>query len=45
MFPWVLSVNTTKADIAKVEQATNEINVDICVTLANLSSVGVRRLP
>ena len=45
MFPCVLSVNTIYAEIARIMQDTSEIKVDTCVTLANLSSVGVRRLP
>jgi hypothetical protein len=45
IFPSVLSVNTTYAETANVVQATSEINVDMCVTLANLSKVGVRKLP
>ena len=45
MLPRVLSVNTRNAEMAKVMHATREINVEMCVTLANLSSVGVWRLP
>lgn len=45
MLPCVLSVKTTYAEMARVMQETNEIKVDTCVTFANLSRVGVRRLP
>lgn len=33
------------AEMARVVQATSDTNVDMCVTLANLSKVGVRMLP
>lgn len=45
IFPWVLFVNTRNAEIASVQHATSDMAVDICVTFANRSSVGVRRLP
>ena len=45
MFPWVLSVKTMYAEMARVMQETSEIKVDTCVTFAKRSSVGVRRLP
>ena len=45
MFPWTLSVKTRYAETASVTQETRDINVDTWVTFANLSSVGVRRLP
>ena len=45
IFPCVLSVKTTYAEIANVQQATNEMTVEICVTFANLSKVGVLKLP
>ena len=45
MFPCVLSVKTTYADTASVMQAMREMKVDMCVTFAKRSMVGVRRLP
>ena len=45
MLPCVLSVKTRYADTASVMQATSEIRVEMCVTLAKRSRVGVRRLP
>ena len=45
IFPCVLSVNTKYAEIANVQQDTNEITVEICVTFANRSNVGVLKLP
>ena len=45
MFPWVRSVKTMYAEMAKVQQAINEIAVEMWVTLENLSNVGVRKLP
>ena len=38
-------MKTRYADTASVAQETKDINVDTWVTFANLSSVGVRRLP
>jgi hypothetical protein len=38
-------VKTIYAETASVTQETRDINVDTWVTFANLSSVGVRRLP
>jgi len=45
ILPRVLSVKTRNAEMASVMHATREMIVEMCVTLANLSSVGVRRLP
>ena len=45
MLPCVRSVKTTYPETAIVVQATNDIAVDTCVTVANRSSVGVFRLP
>ncbi len=45
MLPCVLSVKTTYADIANVEQATSDMAVEMCVTLLKRSKVGVRKLP
>jgi len=45
IFPSVRSVNTTYPEIAIIEHATSDTAVDTCVTVANLSSVGVLRLP
>lgn len=45
MFPCVLSVKTTYAEMERVMHETSEMKVDTCVTFANRSRVGVRRLP
>lgn len=45
IFPCVLSVKITNAEIANVEQATSDSAVDIWVTLAKRSNVGVFKLP
>lgn len=45
MLPCVLSVKAMYAATASVVQQTSDKRVDTCVTLANRSSVGVRRLP
>lgn len=45
ILPCVLFVNTTKAETAIVTQATREIAVEIWVTFANRSRVGVFKLP
>lgn len=45
MFPCVLSVKTRYPEIASVQHATSDIAVEMCVTRAKRSSVGVRRLP
>lgn len=45
MFPWVLSVKTRYAETASVEQATSEMTVEMCVTVAKRSRVGVLKLP
>ena len=44
-FPMVLSVKTRNAEIARVQHATREMNVEIWVTFANRSRVGIRMLP
>ena len=45
ILPCVLSVKTRYPDIANVQHATRDIAVEICVTFAKRSNVGVRRLP
>lgn len=45
MFPSVLLVNTTNADMAIVKQHTSEMVVEMWVTVLKRSNVGVRRLP
>jgi len=45
IFPCVLSVKTTYPEIARVQHAASDSSVEMCVTIANRSSVGVRRLP
>jgi hypothetical protein len=45
IFPCVLSVKIENAEIASVEHASSDIIVEICVTWAKRSSVGVLRLP
>jgi len=45
MLPCVLSVNTRKAEIASVQHATSDSAVEMWVTVANRSNVGVFRLP
>jgi len=45
MFPLVLSVNTTKEDMANVQQDSKESIVETWVTVVKRSKVGVFRLP
>jgi len=45
MLPLVFSVKTQNAEIPRVQQATKEIAVEMWVTRAKRSSVGVRKLP
>lgn len=45
MFPCVLSVKTRYPEIASVQHATSDTAVEMCVTFAKRSSVGVRMLP
>jgi len=45
MFPCVLFVNTQKAEIANIQQEIKENRVDMCVTSAKRSIVGVLILP
>lgn len=40
MFPWVLLVKFQNAGMARVQQATSEMTVEICVTRAKRSIVG-----